>query len=122
VISKPEVSVEATGNTGLDQKPSKSRHFNGENSSPASYDCEKDEIEKKSRERIQRLKELSIKIRTPQEIDEMERTPAYIRRNIELPEVKHSSEQEAATYTLGEGDDHQGEIKSNNSFLHKNVD
>jgi cell division protein FtsZ len=69
-----------------------------------------------------RLKELSVKIRTPQEIDEMERTPAYIRRNIDLQEVKHSSETEAPKYSLGEDDDNKGEIKSNNSFLHKNVD
>ncbi len=93
-----------------------------ETSKPLSFEFERDEIEKKSKERIQRLKELSVKIRTPQEIDEMEKTPAYIRRNVDLPEVKHSSESSVSRYTLGEGEDNRGEIKSNNSFLHDNVD
>ncbi|MCB0824422.1 MAG: cell division protein FtsZ [Bacteroidales bacterium] len=93
-----------------------------EETAPVSYEIEKDEIEKKSRERIQRLKDLSVKIRTPQEIDAMERTPAYIRRNVDLSDVKHSSESSVSRYTLGEGEDHKGEIKSNNSFLHDNVD
>ncbi|GAB4315955.1 MAG: hypothetical protein Kow00127_07240 [Bacteroidales bacterium] len=81
-----------------------------------------EEIEKKSKERIQRLKELSVKIRTPQEIDEMEQTPAYIRRNVELPEVKHSSESITTRYTLGEDDGEGNPIRKNNSFLHDNVD
>ncbi|MCB2221862.1 MAG: cell division protein FtsZ [Bacteroidetes bacterium] len=89
---------------------------------PMTIEFERDEIEKKSKERIQRLKELSVKIRTPQEIDEMEKTPAYIRRNIDLSDVSHSSESTVSRYTLGEGEDHKGEIKSNNSFLHDNVD
>ncbi|MBE0654692.1 MAG: cell division protein FtsZ, partial [Bacteroidales bacterium] len=93
-----------------------------EQNNPSSLEFERDEIEKKSRERIQRLKELSVKIRTPQEIDEMEKTPAYIRRNIGLSDVASSSETQVSRYTLGEGDDNRGEIKSNNSFLHDNVD
>ena len=86
------------------------------------FEFEREEIEKKSKERIIRLKELSVKIRTPQEIDEMEKTPAYIRRNVELPNVTHSSETQVSRYTLGESDDNRGEIKTNNSFLHDNVD
>ena len=83
---------------------------------------ERDEIEKKSRERIQKLKDLSIKLRSPREIEEMEKTPAYIRRNVDLPETKHSSDSEVSRLTLGEGDDNKGEFKSGNSFLHDNVD
>jgi cell division protein FtsZ len=83
---------------------------------------EQQEIEKKSNERIQRLKDLSIKLKSPQEIDQMEKTPAYLRRNVELSDVKHSSESEISRFTLGEDDDKNGEIKTNNSFLHDNVD
>ena len=82
---------------------------------------ERDEIEKKSQERIQKLKDLSVKLRSPREIEEMEKTPAYIRRNVELPETKHSSDSAISRSTLSEGEDNKGEVRGN-SFLHDNVD
>ncbi|MCB0804636.1 MAG: hypothetical protein KDC05_02505, partial [Bacteroidales bacterium] len=82
---------------------------------------ERDEIEKKSQERIQKLKDLSVKLRSPREIEEMEKTPAYIRRNVELPETKHSSDSAISRFTLSEGEDNKGEVRGN-SFLHDNVD
>jgi len=85
-------------------------------------EIEREEIEKKSKERIKKLKDLSVKLRTPTEIEELEGTPAYIRRNVELHDVSPSSETTASRYTLGEDDDNSPEIKSNNSFLHDNVD
>jgi len=85
-------------------------------------EIERNEIEKKSRERIRKLKDLSIKLRSPNEIDELEKTPAYIRRNVELADVKPSSETEISRYTLKEGEDKKVEINSSNPFLHDNVD
>lgn len=85
-------------------------------------EIEKEEIEKKASERIKKLKDLSIKLKSPGEIDEMEKTPAYVRRNVELSEVKHSSESEVPKYTLSENNNKQIEIKSDNSFLHSEVD
>jgi len=89
-----------------------------------SLNMEQEEINKKAMERVQRLKELSINIKqkTPEEIDQMERMPAYLRRNVELSDVKHSSESEVSKFTLGEDGENNGEIKTNNSFLHDNVD
>ena len=52
----------------------------------------------------------------------MENVPAYIRRNVELSEVKPSNESEVSRFTLGEGPDSKGDLRSNNSFLHDNVD
>lgn len=86
-----------------------------------SLNFEQEEIEKKSQERIKKLKDLSIKLRTPQEIDQMEKTPAYIRRNVELENVKPSDESEVSRFTLGENDEFNG-LKTNNTFLHDNVD
>jgi len=82
---------------------------------------ERDEIEKKSRERVQKLKDLSLKLRSSQEVDHMENVPAYIRRNVELSDVKPSDESEISRLSLGDGDS-KGNLKSNNSFLHDNVD
>ena len=83
---------------------------------------EQKEIEKKSQERIRKLKDLSIKLRTPDQIEELENTPAYIRRNVELSEVQHSSETEISRYTLGEDENKQTEMKTSNSFLNDTVD
>ncbi len=85
-------------------------------------DLEQEEIEKKSRERINKLKDLSIKLRSPNGLEELEKTPAYVRRNIELNEVKPSSESDLPKLSLGENADKQIELKSDNSFLHKKVD
>lgn len=80
------------------------------------------EIDKKSNERIQRLKDLSMKLRTPEGLSEMENSPAYIRRNVVLSDVTPSSESDISRLMLIENDDKKVEIKSTNSFLHDNVD
>jgi len=110
IEKKPEISKRP----GLSFEPSHSNEENGR--------IEIDEIEKKSKERIKKLKDLSIKLRSPQEIDHMESTPAYIRRQVELSDVKPSSESEVSRFTLGDGEDSKGDLKTNNSFLHDNVD
>ncbi len=83
---------------------------------------EKEAIEKKATARIRKLKDLSVKLKSQKEFDTMENVPAYIRRNKPLNDVKPSSESEVARYTLGEGDDSVVGLKTNNSFLHDNVD
>ncbi|MEI6695511.1 MAG: cell division protein FtsZ [Bacteroidota bacterium] len=85
-------------------------------------DLSETEIDKKSFERIQRLKDLSMKLRTPEGLSELENSPAYVRRNVVLSDVTHSSESEISRFTLTENDEKKVEIKSNNSFLHDNVD
>ncbi len=81
-----------------------------------------DEQVEKSRERIMRLRELSIKLGNPAKVGDMEREPAYKRRNVDLDPVPHSSESKLSRYSLSEDADKKAEIKPNNSFLHDNVD
>ncbi len=76
----------------------------------------------KSREREDRLKNISIKLRTPSGLTSLEDEPAYKRDNVDLEETPHSSESEVSKYTLSEGEDAKTELKQNNSFLHDNVD
>ncbi|MBC8265950.1 MAG: cell division protein FtsZ [Flavobacteriales bacterium] len=76
----------------------------------------------KSREREDRLKNISMKLRTPSGLTSLEDEPAFKRDNVELDETPHSSESEVSKYTLSEGEDNKTEIKPNNSFLHDNVD
>jgi cell division protein FtsZ len=75
----------------------------------------------RSRERMDRLRDISFKLRTPSGLSDLEKEPAYKRRNVDLDEVSHSSESEVAQYTLSEDKDNNVGIKPNN-FLHDNVD
>jgi cell division protein FtsZ len=75
---------------------------------------------KKSNERKERLKNFSWKM--GKSINDLEGTPAYIRKNVQLDNVPHSSDSQVSRYTLSEGEDKKAEIKPNNSFLHDNVD
>ncbi|MAX05433.1 MAG: cell division protein FtsZ [Flavobacteriales bacterium] len=74
-----------------------------------------------SREREERLRNISIKLRTPSGLTSLEDVPAYKRNNVEISEPTHSSESELSTYTLT-NDNNTTELKQNNSFLHDNVD
>ncbi|GGI29231.1 cell division protein FtsZ [Pedobacter mendelii] len=77
---------------------------------------------KKSRERIMRLKDLSMKLRTTNGLQELENEPAYKRKQMQLQQVQHSSESQISRFTLSNDEDGGTEIKPNNSFLHDNVD
>lgn len=76
---------------------------------------------RKSKERILRLKELSMKLRTSNGLTEMENEPAYKRRQTQMNDTPHSSENQVSRFTLS-FEDGQTEIRPNNSFLHDNVD
>lgn len=78
-------------------------------------------MEQKAREREQRLRELSLRIKTPDGLQDLEKEPAYLRRNVTLNKVPASSESHISRYTLFDGEG-KTQIKSNNSFLHDNVD
>jgi len=74
--------------------------------------------QKRAQERIEKLKELSLKLKTPGGLAEMEREPAYIRKKMELKDPPPNNGQQTSRYTLTGDDD----IRSNNSYLHDNVD
>jgi cell division protein FtsZ len=69
--------------------------------------------------RIQHLKDLSCKVKTIEGLEEIERIPAYQRRQMKVEEPTHSysSASEVSRFTLTE----DGRVVGN-SFLHDNVD
>ena len=75
----------------------------------------------KTKERILRLKELSMKLKSSNGLQELENEPAYKRRQKSLEDVPHSSQSQVSRFTLS-FDDGETEIRPNNSFLHDNVD
>jgi cell division protein FtsZ len=84
-----------------------------------------EEQQRMAEQRYDRIKELSVKLRTPFGLSDLENEPAYKRRNINLEDVPHSSDSQVSRYTLSEEDNDGVKstgIKGNNSFLHDNVD
>ena len=88
---------------------------------PINHGISAEQMAIRSRERMDRLRDISFKLRTPSGLTDLENEPAYKRRNVELDEAPHSSESEVAQYTLSEDNDNNVEIKPN-YFLHDNVD
>jgi len=76
---------------------------------------------RKSRERIMRLKDLSMKLRSGN-IQELENVPAYKRKEIALQQTPASGESQVSRFSLLPDDEGKTEIRNNNSFLHDNVD
>jgi len=76
---------------------------------------------RKSRERIMRLKDLSMKLRNGN-IQELENVPAYKRKEIALQQTPPSDESQVSKFSLLQDEEGNIEIKNNNSFLHGNVD
>ena len=75
----------------------------------------------RSRQRMERLREITVKLRTPSGLTDLESEPAYKRRDVELDDISHSSDSDTSSYVLGEDDDKNIGLKPNN-FLHDNVD
>ncbi len=75
-----------------------------------------------SAERIRRVKELGGRMKTPSGITDLEKEPAYVRRQITLTSLPHSSENKMSRFTLSDDQDGVPKLKDDNSFLHDNVD
>jgi len=77
-------------------------------------------LQLEAQRREERLRNLSVKLNNPQTVNELENEPAYLRRKVELDDVPHSKENNRSRLTIS--DDVEPEIRSDNSFLHDNVD
>ena len=73
-----------------------------------------------AQERIKKLKELTLKMKTPEGLNDLEKTSAWQRKQVNLDNTSStpSTDSQVSRYTLGENN----EIRPNNSFLHDNVD
>lgn len=77
-------------------------------------------------QRVAKVRELNMRLRTPNGLSDLEREPAYKRKNITLNEGTQSTDSNVSRYTLSEETDENGErrveLKRNNPYLHDNVD
>ncbi len=83
-----------------------------------------DELQKRAAQRRDKMKNFNYKFvnKLNKNIDEIEKEPAYKRMGVELEETSHSSEINQSRTTLEIDDNDDIQFRSNNSFLHDNVD
>lgn len=76
----------------------------------------------KAGERREKLKAFNYRFKNHQQsIEESENEPAYKRQGVNIENGNYSSESKIGRFTIGD-DDEGTNMKSNNSFLHDNVD
>ncbi len=77
-------------------------------------------------DRLAKMREMTMRLRSPNGLSDLEREPAYKRKNVTFNDTPHSSDSSISRYTLSEETDENGErrveLKKNNPFLHDNVD
>tara|TARA_B110000971_G_scaffold75805_1_gene77872 strand:+ start:174 stop:2087 length:1914 start_codon:yes stop_codon:yes gene_type:complete len=72
-------------------------------------------------ERRQKMKAFNYKFNNSK-IEEIEKEPAYKRQGVSLNDVEHSSDTNTSRTTIGLDDNDEVQLRSNNSYLHDNVD
>jgi cell division protein FtsZ len=80
-----------------------------------------EEIQRRNTERMERIQQYNVKLKKAEGLKELEDEPAYVRRNIRLEDVNKSSEQKVSRFGLSDDENGSG-LRTNNSFLHDNVD
>jgi len=80
-----------------------------------------DMLKERAAERRRKMKDFNYKFNNAK-IDDIEKVPAYKRQGVDLKEVQHSSETNISRTSIGLDDNDEIQLRSNNSFLHDNVD
>lgn len=80
-----------------------------------------DLLKERADERRRKMKDFNYKFNTAK-IDEIEKEPAYKRQGVNLEDAQHSSETNASRTSVTTDDNDDIQLRSNNSFLHDNVD
>ena len=71
--------------------------------------------------RRRKMKDFNYKFSSAK-VDEIEKEPAYKRQGVNLEENRYSSDIKASRMSVGTDDNDDIQLRSNNSFLHDNVD
>jgi cell division protein FtsZ len=78
-------------------------------------------LKERANERRKKMKEFNYKFNNSK-IDDIEKVPAYKRQGVNLEQAQHSSETNTSRLSIGTDDNDDIQLRSNNSFLHDNVD
>lgn len=80
-----------------------------------------DLLKERADERRRKMKDFNHKFNNAK-VDEFEKIPAYRRQGVNLDDSQHSSETRTSRLSVGTDDNDDIQLRSNNSFLHDNVD
>lgn len=78
-------------------------------------------LKERAEERRRKMKDFNYKFNNAK-IDDIEKIPAYKRQGVDLVDARHSSETSISRTSVGIDDNDDIKLRSNNSFLHDNVD
>jgi cell division protein FtsZ len=78
-------------------------------------------LRERTAERRRKMKDFNYKFNTSK-IDDIEKVPAYKRQGVNLEDAKHSSDTDLSRTSVGLDDNDDIQLRTNNSFLHDNVD
>jgi len=78
-------------------------------------------LKERAAERRRKMKDFNYKFNNAK-IDDMEKIPAYKRQGVNLSDTQHSSETDLSRTGIDVDDNGEIQLRSNNSFLHDNVD
>ena len=79
----------------------------------------------RAKERMERIQSYTSKLKDSSGITDLENEPAYKRRDVQFEDVEHSSEESNSRFSIEEKKENGNsriELRTNNSFLHDNVD
>ncbi|MGV3630057.1 MAG: cell division protein FtsZ [Bacteroidota bacterium] len=80
-----------------------------------------EEQQRLAQERMNRIQQYTARLKKIDGINDLEKEPAYVRRNIQLDNSALSSDSRVSRFNITT-DENGTSLKSNNSFLHDNVD
>jgi len=78
-------------------------------------------LKERAAERRRRMKDFNYKFNNAK-IDDIEKEPAYKRQGVDLTDAQHSSDNNASRTSVSLDENDELQLRSNNSFLHDNVD
>ena len=81
-----------------------------------------EEQQKLAQERLERIQQYTLKMKKSDGIRELENEPAFVRRKIQLNQVNQSESLNSSRFNISTDANGNVSLKSNNSFLHDNVD
>ena len=124
-VKMEEEDEELKFNVRIDNKP-KASHSSDEDDEDSPLNLTIAELQLRADDRRRKMKDFNYRFinRASSNIDEIESKPAYKRMGVELDETEHSSEVSTgkSRITLSSDDNNDIQLRSNNSFLHDNVD
>lgn len=92
----------------------------------SNFDAE--DMQRRQAERMERLKNMNQRFRSPSNLAELENVPAFKRRNVNLSDTPHSSESSVTRFDVRDTEEtdengrKKGGLSDGNEYLHKTVD